>query len=527
MRGFFQFAVTFGLFLITTFGLQGIISQAITGSSVLVTDAGTTALFRAFTLVGGPLLVGMVLWLRRAISADPRIADTGVATFFTTAASLISFQQAASALYSTLTWAFGQSPFFNRSTLVTLVVWGAAWGLLWWAQQRALPVNRALPHYALGSVATGVVSVVGLIMVLGSLLESAVGMRSLTLATTGSNALLSGLAVTIVGALGWYWYWIHTLGKTGANAMRLAYVLLAGVGGSLVLAITAGSIALYQTLVWFLGDHASTTAIEFFSDLPAAVAAVGVGSLSWWYHEQLVSPGDKRVEVNRLYDYIISGIGLIAGAVGLSIMVVALIESLTSRAIIAGGGPINTLLLAATLILVGSPVWWSTWRRVQHLPAEAEHGSPTRRIYLYLLFGIGGISAIICLLVIAYILFNDQISGALGTGTLRSMRYAVGILVSTAAVAGYHWTVYRGERDAEVHVREATRLVTLVGPADPAIERLVEERTGVKAKLWVRTDNRDLTWSVEEVAAAIAAAGAGDLLVVQDASGPFTIPLQR
>lgn len=526
VRTFFQFAVAFGLLVITCTGLIGVLAQFTVESNVLVNDPSGAALNRAFVLVGGPLLALMIVWLRRGIAAEPGMTDTGTATLFITLASILAFSNVLMSTSGILMWAFGLDDFFERRTILSAVVWGAAWAALWVTQTKVMPARRIIPHQALGSLVSAVILLVGSVMVTSSLLEAALGLRVLIAGPTNA-VLLRGVALVIVGGLGWAWYWLGHLARESQDTIRLAYVLLAGVGGSLILAVAAASTALYQVLVWLVGDSGGDTAKVFFSGMPVAVSCVIAGVVSWAYHRRLLPPSAQRLEVNRLYDYIISAIGLVATAVGLSIVLVALIEAMTRRALLAGTGPINTLLLAVTLILVGAPVWYTTWRGIQGQPADLEQRSAVRRIYLYLLFGIGGIAAIVCLVVVVYQLFNSQISGSLGTSTLYSMRYALGILLSTAAVAGYHWTVYRGERDTDVLRPGAGKSITLVGPADAEIVHRLEQMTGARVKLWVRTDAPGLAWSVQDVAGIINEAQRGDLLIVQDASGLSAIPVDR
>jgi hypothetical protein len=253
------------------------------------------------------------------------------------------------------------------------------------------------------------------------------------------------------------------------------------------------------------------------------------GVIVWVYHRSVIAGATERTEVDRMYDYIVAGISGIAAAVGLSIVVVAGIEAMTSSKLLVGSEAINTLLAAATLIVVGGSVWLAFWRRIQGV-AGADHGefaSISRRIYLYLLFGVGGVSAIVSLLIAVYMMFNDTIAGTLSSSTLRDARYAVGVLVSTAIIAAYHWTVFRHERGVEVRRFVQSKSVVLVGQRNREAIREIAERSGAKVTTWKRTDNTDVAWDIDAVVNLIAMSSSQELLVIADPSGAFAIPIDR
>ena len=184
-----------------------------------------------------------------------------------------------------------------------------------------------------------------------------------------------------------------------------------------------------------LGEPRSTVAAEHFAAAPTATATVAVGTLVWWYHQAVLKePGTAtRTEVTRLYEYLMAGLGLLAATGGLITLVAALIDALAGNAFV-GGSIVNTLLAGTTLLAVGGPVWWLHWREIQVATRAAgaeEVTSPTRRVYLYVLFGVGAVAAVVALVVAAYLLFQDIVSGTAGADTLRRMRFAIGALLGT------------------------------------------------------------------------------------------------
>jgi hypothetical protein len=291
---------------------------------------------------------------------------------------------------------------------------------------------------------------------------------------------------------------------------------------------------LYKVLVWFLGSPASDQAAEHFRSAPASAAALLVGALVWWYHRAVLAEAARagRTEGRRIYEYLIAAIGLVAAATGLTVMLVALLETITAGSTIAGsGGPRNTLLMATTLLVVGGPVWWIFWRRIESavgMDHTVECGSPARRFYLFMLFGVGGTAAVISLLIAVYQLFDDVVSGDAGGGTLRSMRWALGVLVTAAAVAGYHWLVYRGERDVQGPPRRGPQYVLLVGVADGELAEAVKAATSGHVDAWLAAGEVDAAlWNVDAVMGALAGVATESVVVVAESSGLRAIPVDR
>ncbi|MEI9907783.1 MAG: DUF5671 domain-containing protein [Actinomycetota bacterium] len=186
-----------------------------------------------------------------------------------------------------------------------------------------------------------------------------------------------------------------TASRLEREGLWFGYVLLVGVTGGMAAVIVSVSTVLYTTLVWFIGDANSSESSIHFRDVPSAAGVACACAISWWYHRATIREEDMkgRTEAERIYEYLMAGLGLLATAAGVAIVVIAVLEGVTNSTIIVENGSNNTLLAAATLLLVGSPIWWIYWRRIQasviNFP-EIEHASPTRRIYLFILLALVG-----------------------------------------------------------------------------------------------------------------------------------------
>lgn len=67
VRLFFQYALAFGLFMVVTVGIAGLLSRALDFSNIINADQSSLAGDLAFVVVGGPLLVVISIWLRNTL----------------------------------------------------------------------------------------------------------------------------------------------------------------------------------------------------------------------------------------------------------------------------------------------------------------------------------------------------------------------------------------------------------------------------------------------------------------------------
>jgi hypothetical protein len=279
--------------------------------------------------------------------------------------------------------------------------------------------------------------------------------------------------------------------------------------------------------VWFIGDPATQVLAEHFSSAPTSAASAIVGLLAWWNHKSLLPIESKRSETQRIYEYLVSAISLVASTVGIAIIIVAIIEAV-STSVIVGDDAFNTLIGAATVILVSGPVWVRFWNRIQKFAKDSpneELTSPVRRIYLFLLFGVGGIAAIISVITVVFQIFDGILSSTLSDSTFNEMRFALGILISTGIVAAYHWEIYRHEKDIDVSFGVQTKSVLLVGPVDQDFVAKLKQATGAHVTFWERTDASDVAWPLEQVVELVQQSNSEQLLVILETAGLKAIPV--
>jgi hypothetical protein len=534
VRLFFQYALAFGLFMVVTVGLAGLLSRVLDFSNIVSADQSSLASDLAFVVVGGPLLAGITIWIRNSLRENPKDGQGFIPTFFATLAAIISllvfFASTIAALHNLINGDSGLG-----SSLGKTIVWGSAWIIVLRISNAVIPKNDFRIQFFVGSFITALAALIGLVQVISGVL--ALVLNQPEILGTSQIALISPLnparvglgTVAIAGAL-WFYYWIKNANTIKTDTLWLGYVLIAGVGGTLVIAITSLSVSLYRVLVWLVGEPDTTNMAGHFASSPQSIATAIAGFLFWWYHKSLLPTNAQRNDIQRTYEYLVSAISLIASAVGISIVIVALLEAITTEAILNTTSAINTLLGAATVIAVAGPVWWHFWNRIQkvaRVSPEVEHSSPVRRIYLFLLFGVGGVAAIISLITVVYQLFDGILTSTLGANTLNEMRFAIGILVSTGIVAAYHWEIYRHEKNVEVSFSTTPMSVLLVGPENAELIHDLKAATGAKVSFLQRADGNELTWPTAHVIEIVAQSKDHNLLILLETTGVKVVPVVK
>jgi hypothetical protein len=458
------------------------------------------------------------------VVADPAERTTVALALTVLLAGVVSLVMVMTSGHAVLVWLFGVDD-ISRTPLATLLTWGLVLGAVWWVSRIIAPPVLRLYHLvgSLLGLATAATGAVGLVADLVSR------------AVFGENAdryaadLWSALASLVVGLLVWALYWWARARRAERDTPWLAYVVLAGVGGGFVAALVAFSTALATTGIWLLGEPTIDVAEVHFRDVPAEAAAVVVGLLVWWYHRTVLREARTaaRTGVQRLYEYLMAGIALVAAAVGLTFLVAAGLDTAAGSTAEARSGSVaNTLVVAATVLLVGLPVWALFWRRAQrarHVDPVAECGSTVRRTYLALLVGVGAVAAVVAAITGAYQLFQDAVTANVDSSTLHSMRFPIGIVLAAGAVAaGNVVQLYRDRRVLPATHPRSARNVLLVGPADPDLARAVAHATGARVQHWCTDDGAP--WSVEQVMDAVTSARS-DVLVMSERDGLRAVPI--
>ena len=265
------------------------------------------------------------------------------------------------------------------------------------------------------------------------------------------------------------------------------------------------------------------------------LALIIVGGAVWRYHDAVMRSAapDERAEVDRAHDYIVAGVGLIATVSGAAAVLAAIIQVFTPATVLHPSER-SELVGAVTVLLVGAPLWWRYWTRIQRLRNErpsVEVASPTRRIYLIALFGLGGAVALVSLLVLVYSALEQILGSGTGIGLVLAVRWPLALVSTVGLTAAYHRAVRRTDLaempDPEIGREtppEAARSVTLVARESRHVADALGEQTGVRVRYLERTDGQGRPLALEEVLEALQDHPESHLLIVSGEDGVRIIP---
>jgi hypothetical protein len=487
IRRLFQYALLFGLLSVSAAGVAGLIGRLFDLGHVIAESRTDLARDISFAIVGIPLYLVVGRWTKKTLADDPSERRSVAWNLYLSVVSLTALITSLTAAYGVLMWALGEESFRGQQ-LSRLLVWGLIWIVHWQLIRATSRDEESRAHYLAGSLIGLGVLAVGLADLISSVTQLLVAQDEKSVLIESSNPTMRALSLIIIGLPVWFQYWLRVTQSLKRELLWFSYVMLVGVAGGFIALVASTSVVIYDTIVWFFGDAVSNLATQHFNDSISALGSGIVGFGVWWYHAGIVrdSKESDRSEVRRVYEYIISGISLIAAAAGLMMILVALIESITPGEVVSTTSSTNTLLLAVTLIIVGAPIWWFFWHRIEgHVAVDGhEQSSPTRRIFLLMLFGVSAIASVISLLTGVFLILDDLLNSKLGLETIRQMRYALAILLANAAISWYHWSIYRHERSVPIKKAKREKFVVLVGPQDSTIAERIESEIGGTVQVW-------------------------------------------
>lgn len=525
IRRLFHYSLLFFSVIIAGVGIAGLLGRTLDFGRVIAESRTDLARNLSFTIVGIPLTYLFARWSNRNLKDDPSERNSFAWHAYLTVASITSLAIALFGLHDTLSWAIGNDA-YRGSALSQLLVWTFIWIFHLRLSSRVGDANR--PQFLIGSGIGLSIIAVGLGGLIGNSLESFINLEKEVLSIERTNPIVNSGITLLMGLPVWLIYWYRGALTFTREFLWHAYVFLAGIAASFITFVIGLSVALYDSLVWFFGDTGKSSAAQHFFSTASALGAAASGLAIWLYHRSLLSEDRTRTELRRIYEYIVSGVSLIAASLGVLTIIVAAIESLTPSDISGGGEGANSLILAVTLLLVGAPIWWFFWNRIEHevLKAQEDLASPTRRIFLLMLFGVSAVAAVISLISGLFLLFDDILNSELGMNTLRDTRFVIGILLTNAAISGYHWAIYRSEKEVAVKIFQKGRTVTLVGPHDEHIATLLKEQIGGHVQLWISPDSGS-PWNLHELVDLIENTEGKELLVINEKKNLRALPISH
>ncbi|MGI9647918.1 MAG: DUF5671 domain-containing protein [Acidimicrobiia bacterium] len=516
VRRLFLFGSLYVAVHFAAWGLSGLLSE-------LAISDGQIAEPLAMSLVSVPVVVLLGRWAWHTMADRPErgLALTAYVNAMLSTALVVLLVTS----YRVATWLFtdaGYAPF----ALAALAIWAVVW-MIHWAAWKHYESEISNLHIFFGSTAglgmAAISGAIGLTYLLQWLLDAG---TSLDITSYGRDDFLQPLIALTIGAVAFGWYWLGNGLPARRDPLWHGYVVLVGVLGGLISAVSGAGIAAFGILQWLWGDPDSSSAVRHFEDFSPAVAVLVIGGLVWAYHRLVVLADSSpvRTEVNRVYDYVVAAVGLVTAVVGSVLLLVAVQEALFPP---TGGGrfdsSINTFLGAATSLLVGIPLWARAWGRAgrnARLEPQHEASSPSRRIYLFGVVGVAGIVAFGSLMTLLIAVFNALFEE--DRGPLRDeVQVSVALLLTVGVVAGYHFVKMRAEGGL-VQAPAPIKDVTLV-TGDVAIASIVHDLTGARVRVMHRLDSNGGLLDPAAVAAAVEADDHEHLLVLTGPRGSVEV----
>ena len=297
-------------------------------------------------------------------------------------------------------------------------------------------------------------------------LTYAFAMPSSTLGDIGREMAVNATALLVIGTPIWFFSWRILQDALADSAekesyLRLGILYLLTLGGVIVFLIAGGNL-IYMILLQLLGGGESWR--EFIRQIGGPISIGLPLGVIWayygkWLNQQFSFDENlpRRAGKHRLYNYILSFLGLSASVAGLLSLFSVLIDLILGERYLSDSGlsePISGSLAALT---VGLPVWVMTWRRMQTQALDntdiGDHArrSIIRKSYLYLaLFAsvIGGMVA-------AGTLVFDLVNAALGGGAynlLVSVLNEVTALIVFVVLLVYHLSCLQKDSSARADV---------------------------------------------------------------------------
>ena len=272
----------------------------------------------------------------------------------------------------------------------------------------------------------------------------------------GHEVIVNGMALIVVGIPIWVYSWRVIQDSLSdpaemASTLRLGILYLLALGGVITVITTAWSIV-NTLLLLLLGQDLTFGDVMQRIGGPLSIA-VPLGAV-WayyghWLNRHIEATGDtvRQAAMKRLYYYILSFIGLIVLFVGVALLIAFVIEAAISLGFSIG----SSLAIPLSSILVGLPIWLTTWRPMQvEALSTGELGDHARRSlirksYSYLVLFVSVIGGMATAVGLVYILLRVVLTGDVDNNFAITLLNLVQLLFLFGVVMVYHLNVLRAD----------------------------------------------------------------------------------
>lgn len=471
-----------GVVLLAQFALDGIFGGALISASNTGIAAGI-----ALTVVGLPLWAFHWRSIQRAAADAPVEVRSIFRKLYIYITLGVSLAIAVYGAVRLLRWALGVDD-FSGYYLAAPPLWALVWAFHWRIEERegqptpdALIV-RHLYIYAASLAGTAMLAIGVGMVVYYILLEgyNAVSGAELLSGERGlwRPSLREMLCLAAVGGAVWWLHWLHMARRDRGSELRQIYLYLFAIFGGVITSLSSAGVIIRQTLVWIFESIGGSVEPHHFDFLPGAIAALSVGVALWAYHwrsaRQTAAASPAAMNSSqRIYNYILAGIGTITIAVAVYMLVNTLIQlvlALFESVIIGSDLWANPIANIITLGALGVPIWGYYWRKIQRSAARDanERQDIARRIFIFAALGIGVLSLLGSVSALLFVLLRDLLNAELHIETLDAVAAPLALVAAAVAFLPYYWSIYAQDRDAapETPPSETAPLADAAAPTD-------------------------------------------------------------
>lgn len=382
--------------LITTNSISSLLEIVMPGDSVLIAGAEDLALSLSTLIVAGVVAVALWIAMERTTTDLARPARE----LYLAVVNVVSMAVSAVGAVRVLLWAVGVGD-FEPSALADIAAFGGAWFIH--ERLRHPPEELDELRQVAGALLGLTLSSGGAFGVLFASFEAIVSSGQVIAGGDGfSDQLRIGLVLLVVGAPFFWWFWLRGLaGRPGT--WRNGYSILVSIAAWFT-AFTASAVVVNRFAQWIVGlsEQAST------STSASAAVAIVAGLVYWHYRPVL---GRERNLSIRIVEYVLSAIGLVAGAAAVVTLAAILGDNLFGSGTIVDSD--SRLALGALVVLILSAVTvWRYWIKALQLADDpVERISPPRRATILILRVGFFLVAAGALIVVLYVLLRAALEG--------------------------------------------------------------------------------------------------------------------
>ena len=403
-RRFYFYSISFIATIVAANGVMITLMSlldALFGGAALLDSPAQLATGLSMTIVGVPLWALHWRWVQSAVASNDAERRSILRHLHLRVVMGIALAVLGVSAYLLIEWALGAADGFDAFPWAALPVWGAVWYYYWliaasdesFESPETLAIRRLYLYLASAAGAAFMASGAGWLIYV--ILQEGYSAAFAVSVSGGSGGLWQdstarAMALTVAGGLVWMSHWLWFARDDSRSALRWIYLYLAAVGFGAIAALTALGVIVGTVMRSFFGVD---DAADHFGVMPGAAAALSASAALWIYHRWRMkdeATGDDETPIARIYDCLLTTIGVVILASAsatifyLLISEIAMIGSDVLDEDVAGY-LWDTVSLALTLLIIGAPVWWLHWRRLQTAAAsdpEIERPALPRKLYV-------------------------------------------------------------------------------------------------------------------------------------------------